>query len=372
MSQRGLLVAVLGAGVLGASTAAHLAQRGAGVTLLTEGGLASGASGRSLSWLNSSGPYPDEYRELRLLGIERYRDLAARPESRAHIALNGGLMWAAPGASHRPEFERMQQAGYPAEWLTPDEVAARVPGVDASAIPAEGAIHNPDEGWVDLPSLIDQLVRDLRNAGGEVRTDTGRCQVVAQGGRVAGVRTGTGDVLHADAVVLATGAAVPGALAELGVHIPDATSNALLVRTAPLDNRLRAVLNTPRVAVRPAPGGGLVIDAGWSEEEVVARGDGTFEVHDSTIDGLLREASRVLAGNPELAAESYGVGRKPVPGDGLPVLGAVPGIDGLHVAFTHSGATLGLVVGELLADEIVSGEPSPLLASLRPGRFTAG
>ena len=55
---------------------------------------------------------------------------------------------------------------------------------------------------------------------------------------------------------------------------------------------------------------------------------------------------------------------------------ALPGVDpagdqvrGYHVVFTHSGATLALVVGELLADEIVTGEPSPLLAAFRPGRF---
>ena len=364
-------VAVVGGGVLGASTAAQLAARGADVVLLTESGWASGASGRSLSWLNSAGPYPEEYRRLRLLGLDRYRSFAARPGCTASIAFDGGLTWAGPGDSHRPVVERMQAAGYPAEWLTREDVAARVPGVDTAAVPDEGALLNPEEGWVDLPSLIDQLVRDLVAAGGEVRTDAGRCRPAVRAGRVTGVRTHD-DVLPADAVVLATGADVPGTLAGLGLRLPDATSNALVVRTPPTDTRLRAVLNTPRVAIRPAPGGGLVLDAAWSEEEVVARDDGTFDVHGSTVQGLLGAASRVLAGNPELTAESYGAGRKPIPGDGHPVLGAVPGIDGLHVAFTHSGATLGLIVGELLADEIVTGAPSPTLAPFGPGRFPAG
>ena len=42
--------------MLGVSTAAQLAERGAAVTLITDGALASGASGRSLSWLNSAAP----------------------------------------------------------------------------------------------------------------------------------------------------------------------------------------------------------------------------------------------------------------------------------------------------------------------------
>src|SRR4051794_5627493 len=361
-----LRVAVVGGGVLGTSTAAQLAARGTRVVLVTDAGMASGASGRSLSWLNSAGPYPAEYHRLRMLGIERYRTFAARPGSAAHIRFDGGLCW---GGGVRTSFEHQKEIGYPGEWLPPEDVAPRVPGVDPAAVSAEGALLNPDEGWVDLPSLIDQLVRDLVATGGVVREDAGRCQVVVDGDRVTGVRTGDGDVVGADAVVLATGAAVPEALEGLGVPVPDATTNALLVRTSPFDHGLRAVLNTPRVAVRPAPGGGLVLDAGWSEEEVVTREDGSFEVRDSTVQGLLREASEVLAGTPALTVESYGVGRKPIPGDGLPVLGAVASVPGLHVAFTHSGATLGLVVGELLAEEIVTGRPSSLLDGFRPGRF---
>jgi glycine/D-amino acid oxidase-like deaminating enzyme len=66
------------------------------------------------------------------------------------------------------------------------------------------------------------------------------------------------------------------------------------------------------------------------------------------------------------------VGPEPVPGNGEPVLGALDEVPGHHVAFSHSGATLGLVVGELLADEVVTGEPSPLLAAFRPGRSRGG
>ncbi|MGY1855487.1 NAD(P)/FAD-dependent oxidoreductase [Modestobacter sp. SYSU DS0290] len=354
-------VVVVGGGVLGVSTAAQLAARGARVTLLTDGELADGASGRSLSWLNSAGAYPAEYHRLRTAGLARYRALDV-----PWVRFDGGLRW---GEGVRESLAHHRAVGYPAEWLTPDQVAARVPGLDVAALPDDGAVLNPGEGWVDLPSLIAHLARDLAATGGEVRTRAGHCRVVVDGGRVTGVRTGTGDVVPADAVLLATGAGVPVALAELGVTVPDATSNALLVRTPPVGHALRAVLNTPRVALRPAPGGGLVMDAAWSEEEVVRRDDGTFEVADSTVQGLLAEATRLLAGHPALTADSIGVGRKPIPGDGHPVLGAVPGVAGLHVAFTHSGATLALVVGELLAEEIVSGEPSPLLGAFRAGRF---
>ena len=90
----------------------------------------------------------------------------------------------------------------------------------------------------------------------------------------------------------------------------------------------------------------------------------------STLDGLLREASNVLEGNPSLEMEDYGVGPKPIPGDGEPVFGELPSIPRYFVAFSHSGATLGLIAGELLADEIATGHRHPLLAGFRPGRFS--
>ncbi|WP_258065150.1 hypothetical protein [Rathayibacter sp. AY2B3] len=79
----------------------------------------------------------------------------------------------------------------------------------------------------------------------------------------------------------------------------------------------------------------------------------------------------MLAGNPRLELDSFGAGPKPIPGDGEPVLGAVEEIPGLHALFTHSGATLGLIAGELIALEILSGEPSPLLRPFRSSRFSA-
>jgi glycine/D-amino acid oxidase-like deaminating enzyme len=45
-------------------------------------------------------------------------------------------------------------------------------------------------------------------------------------------------------------------------------------------------------------------------------------------------------------------------------------VPGCFVAFTHSGATLGLIAGELLSDEILTGKQHPMLATFRPGRFS--
>ena len=192
-----------------------------------------------------------------------------------------------------------------------------------------------------------------------------------QGGRASGVTTADGADWAADAVLLAAGGEVPAIVALAGQHIGDDTPIALLVRTKPIKHPLKAVLNTPRVAIRPTPDGAFALDSAWSEEEVIKKADGSYEIKLSTLEGLLLEASKVLEGNPKLEIADYGVGPKPIPGDGEPVFGELQAIPGYFVAFSHSGATLGLIAGELLAHEIATGRRHPLLASFRPERFVS-
>ncbi len=184
--------------------------------------------------------------------------------------------------------------------------------------------------------------------------------------RAHGVRLADGTQVDADAVVVATGAAVPAMLGELGVPIRAQHSPAALVRTRPVDVSVRVVVNAPRVSLRPTPDGCLVVDAGWLDAELA---DDARTVPEERVPELLAEASAVLAGHPALVADAVHAGPRPMPVDDEPVLGRVAGIAGLHVAFTHSGATLGLIAGELVADEIVTGTTHPLLDPFRPDRF---
>ncbi|MBP2536331.1 MULTISPECIES: NAD(P)/FAD-dependent oxidoreductase [Agrobacterium tumefaciens complex] len=364
---------IIGAGIFGVSTGVQLARRGIQVTILNDGPPANGASGRSLSWLNSARMRSEPYHRLRMAGIDRYRTLAAQNPDAEWLRFDGGLTWDADDERNEIDaaYRHEVSLAYDALRLSAAEVARVAPGLDAGAITPQGAIFNPGEGWVDLPTLIGVLLEEFSALGGILVTDQGAARVVIEGGRAVGAETAKGYLHRADAVVLATGPAVPKMAAESGQTIGDGTPIALLVQTKPLAHPLRAVLNTPRVAVRPAPGGTFSLDADWAAEEgVTVRADGTYEIDDSVIAELLTEAAQVLEGNPELEVASVGVGGKPIPGDGEPVIGAIKVIPGYYVAFSHSGATLGLIVGELLAFEVATRTEHPMLATFRPERFS--
>jgi len=132
------------------------------------------------------------------------------------------------------------------------------------------------------------------------------------------------------------------------------------------------VLNTPRLSIRPHPGGRLAMDHTWYLDLVHRREDGSWDVPPDVLQDVAAEASRLLAGNPEVRVQSWHAGLKPVPGDGDPVLGELRALPGCWAVFTHSGATLGLITGELVADEILTGRRHRLLEPFRPERFGFG
>ena len=72
---------------------------------------------------------------------------------------------------------------------------------------------------------------------------------------------------------------------------------------------------------------------------------------------------------PEIALEmeTVSLALRPVPRDGLPVIGA-EGPQGIYVATMHSGVTLAPLVGRLVAQELNGGQ-AELLAPYRPARF---
>lgn len=363
---------IIGAGIFGVSTGVHLARRGIRVTILNDGPPANGASGRSLSWLNSARMRSEPYHRLRMAGIDRYRTLLARYPAADWLRFDGGLTWDADDARNEIDaaYRHEVSLGYDAQLLSAGDVAGVTPGIDARAITPQGAIFNPGEGWVDLPALIGLLLEEFSALGGVLVTDQGAARVIVEGSRAVGAETVTGTRFAADAVVLATGPAVPRMAADSGQTIGDGTPLALLVQTKPLAHPLRAVLNTPRIAVRPAPGSTFSLDADWAADKgVTARADGGYDIDEAVVDALLAEAAKVMEGNPKLEVASIGVGGKPIPGDGEPVVGALKAIAGYYVAFSHSGATLGLIVGELLAYEVAKGAEHPMLATFRPERF---
>jgi glycine/D-amino acid oxidase-like deaminating enzyme len=359
---------VLGAGISGLATARELARRGAQVTVLDTAPRGTGASDRSLAWLNAFGETLPDYHRFRVESIALH---AALPPAEGGdcVHLDGALWW--PSAERAGEWaaarDRLSSWGYPFEELSPEQVGARFAGIDPAALDAGFAVHAPGEGWVDLPGMMSAFAGQVRAAGGRVAAAGAPVRLREAGGRVIGVQVGVdagADVLDADAVVVASGSATPGLLArDLSFEVPVDVQTGLLARTAPLPGSPGVVVNSPSVSFRPEPDGGLAFDTDWLQQSVRPGGDGTWAVDESAVAQVTDQLRRVLRDGGEVHVTSCAAGAKPVPADGLPVLGAVPGTSGCYLAFLHSGATNALHVGQVLADEVLGTGTAPAFLS---------
>ncbi|MGI8650508.1 MAG: NAD(P)/FAD-dependent oxidoreductase, partial [Rubrobacter sp.] len=63
-------VIVVGAGIIGASVAYHLAKNGAEVVLLDAADPASGTTSRSFAWVNANNKTPKSYFDLNVAGMK--------------------------------------------------------------------------------------------------------------------------------------------------------------------------------------------------------------------------------------------------------------------------------------------------------------
>src|SRR5262249_53598210 len=86
-----LHVGVVGAGIVGASIAFHLARAGARVSVFDAAGPAQGATRNSFAWLNALVP-DRRYRDLRLASLAAYHEL--NPQLDLGIIWGGYLQWA--------------------------------------------------------------------------------------------------------------------------------------------------------------------------------------------------------------------------------------------------------------------------------------
>lgn len=359
-------VAVVGAGIVGASVAFRLARGGVRVWLLDESHPASGTTSSSFAWVNANSKTPREYFELNRAGMEEHLRLGDEmPGGAPWLHAGGNLIWVEDTnleeLVHR--VERLRSWGYVAEWRQASQVNEHLePRLEFTAPDAPVAFF-PEEAWIDAPQLTRTLVRLAARNGAETRFGSAVESIETEGGRVFGVWVAGGEELRVDAVVNAAGPGAARVAAMAGRKLPLVSRSGLLARVAVAGEPLHRVFHSPRINLRPDGPGHVLLHQPSVDERL-----GGEDVSPLSCE-LLDRAREVLPAlkNARLVEERIGV--RPIPEDGLPCVGAVSNIPGYYEAVTHSGVTLGPLIGRLLAREIIEGDEPPLLATFRPDRY---
>ncbi len=349
-------VVIVGAGIVGAAIAYETARRGAAVTLIDTSLPGSGATAESFAWIGVHGDVPVGAADLHAGALDAYRTLEADVPG-VRVRWTGSVSWPAP-------------APWPAAPSTRQGAADDVRALDAAGVadlepnlrrPPARAVSTTSDAAVDPVAVTEALVEAARASGCDVRTGVGATAVRAPDGRATGVDTSAG-FLPAETVVLAAGAGVPLLCAPLGFAVPVAPSAAVLVRLDAPDDVVRTLVASPGLEVRQGRAGELLATGG-------AGAPASHRDLHATGTQVLATVRETFTGTETVGLRSSRIGVRPMPVDGAPVVGPLPGVRGVYLAVMHSGVTLAPVVGRLVAQEVLTGEQASQLRGCRPTRF---
>jgi D-amino-acid dehydrogenase len=264
------------------------------------------------------------------------------------------------------EANLAREHGYRPELLDGADMREREPALKKGIV---GAVFYPEAASIDPHRFVTGLADRTERAGAEMRTRTEVAEVTVRGRSVSGVRLGDGEVVEADAVVLATGAYSPELYRRLGLDMPLQPAKGYHRDRKPKPGETPALRSTCMLGERSVfctPMDGFVRFAGTLEFSGV-----NHDVRRSRLEQLTRSASQYFEGVGEAESLSEWCGLRPCIADGLPTVGPVPGYTGAFIATGHAmlGLTLGPVTGKLVSDYVMEGEPSLDIASLSPNRF---
>ncbi|AZK47963.1 NAD(P)/FAD-dependent oxidoreductase [Paenibacillus lentus] len=345
---------VIGAGIVGASTAYQLANNGAEVIIVDrrdKGQATDAAAGIICPWLSQR--RNQAWYRLAREGASFYpaliEELEKDGETETGYARVGALR------IHREtdkliELEkranqRKQDAPEMGDitLLTPCEVKRLFPPLadDYAALHVAGAAR------VDGRALREALLRAAIRKGATLLD--GEADLCHDGDKVTGVRV-RNEMIFADAVIVCTGAWINPVVAPLGVDFRATFQKAQIVHLA------LPGMDTGSWPVIIPPGDQYILSFDRSRIVIGATHENDPQGYDTrvTAGGLHEVISKALAYAPGLASGSFleaRVGFRPFTPGFLPVIGALPGWKGIFVAngLGSSGLTMGPYIGCQLA-----------------------
>jgi glycine/D-amino acid oxidase-like deaminating enzyme len=351
-------VVVVGAGVIGASVAYHLARRGARVHCVDRADRpASGTTEIGFATATAYRRFPRSYFELNQAGIAEHAALAGEFAPAPWWHRTGTVAWT----------DDESFAGYLAqldEWGCP--VDRHVPDGGSVVLPSLGPVaFLPAEGWIDAVAFTRHLLDEAVSLGATLELGAEVTSVSRDG-----VGLADGRRLEAEVVVNAAGSAADeiGALAGARPFLGPPRRSLiahLLVDGDPLPYILRA----PEVSIRPDGPGRVVLRSDRVDRGLPPRSgapDPEF------VKDLLDRAAKVVPLLGTATVRTADVVDARCARDELPSVGPLSAVPGYYEAVASAGVTLGPLFGRALAGRIVDGVPDELVDVFSPDRFGAG
>lgn len=355
-------IVVIGSGIVGSAVAWKL-QSGGAQAILVDDAEPRGASYFSFASLSAfDEPLPEVY-ALKCLGMSYWR--AWQKElGDLGVTWDGEIRWAeSPQAAEqlRAKVSRAAGRGYPVEAVSAGDLSRLLPGSRTGEVLSGSSVGS--DGQANPRKAIARFRDEFVKAGGELVA--GRARLRFDEDSVA-VAVGEREIV-ASKVVVAGGAETHRLLDNLGWDVPFDPSPGLLVLTESMDQVL-----TGTAYVSPANGPDIHLRQQYDARVLIGEHSQDYVATQPTMahaKELLRQAQRFFPALESAAISDFTVEWRPMPRDGMPIIGPLPGFPAVYVATGHSGVTIAPAVAELIKEEMVDGRTASQLRAFSPKRF---
>ncbi|MYE54756.1 MAG: glycine oxidase ThiO [Chloroflexi bacterium] len=368
MTTLGTDAIVVGGGVIGCSIGYHLAKAGVNTTILERGEVGMAASNAASGILSSLFGNPtDPYTRLVNSSLEMFHELGPELAEASGVDIElvqcGELELALSEEEAQMLHSAVVEGGWrssEAQWLDAEAVRDKEPMLSDRIA---GGIFMPEVCRVNNQRLSAAYARAAERLGATVREHTEVIGMVRSGLRISGVRLHSEELL-ADHVVIAAGP-WSGIIAEkLGSYVPVRPVRGVNLNLQPVGRSIGTVIHGGWGLLVPRNDGSVIAGATVEEADYDDRVTAGAVQDIMSMSELLVPSLRDARLNWALA------GLRPGSPDDAPMMGAVPGWQGLHVATGHyrSGILLSAITGKLMAEHI-AGEKPELIEHFSPTRF---
>jgi len=370
-------IVILGAGVMGASIAFHLAQRKAGnIVVIDKDHVGRGGSGRSSALVRMHYSYPPEV-QLALISLrmfENWQEIVGEP---GDFRKTGFVRIVHPNETERLKLNvaMQQKLGVNVRLITRDDLRKLEPDWNVDEV--ELAAYEPDSGYGDGAGVANDFLNRARDLGVRYLPRTQATAFKVHAGHVHGIITDQGEIA-APVVVAATGPWTRPLFQSVGYDLPIETEfhQVAILKNAPgMKGGGCACIDSVTATYFRSDAHDKFLIGDFYGQRPADPENFPQRASDEGIEELIERTHRRIP-KLENAEVMRGVtGVYDMTPDSRPLLGEIPGVKGLNVCAGFSGMgfkispAIGLVMSELLLD---GRGTSVNIYSFRPSRFAEG
>jgi sarcosine oxidase, subunit beta len=350
---------ILGAGVMGASIAFHLAKRKAGrIVVIDKDHVARGGSGRSSALIRMHYSFPPEV-QLAVESLKMFQNWQEIVGTPGDFHKTGFVRIVAPSETARlkANVEMQRKFGVNAHVITRAELQELEPGWTLDDV--EVAAYEPDSGYGDGAGVANDFLSSAREMGAMYCPRTQVTNILREGDRVVGVATQAGERIIAPCVIVAIGPWSRPLLSSIGFDLPIETEFhhvAILRKPPEMQGGGCACIDSGSATYFRPDAHDKFLVGDFYGRRGVDPDDFPQSASAESLENLIERASRRIPAlvNAEVMRGVTGV--YDMTPDSRPMLGRAPALSGLYICAGFSGMgfkispAVGLVMSELVLD----------------------